>query len=88
MHSSNFFLSLPALQVYQNVIHSMMIYDEKRYPSACVEPPVPREGRKDVHGGEKHVLYHTVQYVCLYPAKLQWCCSALVPKRFQSSSIC
>ena len=30
------------VQVYQNVIHSMMIYDEKRYPAACVEPPVPR----------------------------------------------
>lgn len=30
------------VQVYQNVIHSMMIYDEKRYPSACVEPPVPK----------------------------------------------
>ena len=30
------------VQVYANVIRSMAIFDEKRYPSACVEPPVPK----------------------------------------------
>lgn len=29
-------------QVYHDVIQCMAIYDEKRYPSACVEPPVPK----------------------------------------------
>ncbi len=28
--------------MYQSVIHSMAIFDEKRYPAACVEPPVPK----------------------------------------------
>lgn len=35
-------LAIFLFQVYQNVIRSMTIYDEKRYPSACVEPPVPK----------------------------------------------
>ncbi|CAB4065965.1 unnamed protein product [Lepeophtheirus salmonis] len=30
------------VQVYLRVVQCMVVYDEKRYPSACVEPPVPR----------------------------------------------
>ncbi len=30
------------VQVYAGVLHSMAVFDEKRYPSACVEPPVPK----------------------------------------------
>ena len=30
------------VQVYARFIRCMTIYDEKRYASACVEPPVPK----------------------------------------------
>ena len=30
------------MQVYSQIIRCMVIFDEKRYASACLEPPVPK----------------------------------------------
>ena len=66
------------VQVYARFIKCMNKYDEIRYPSACVEPPVPKcylgqlDAQNDVlvlenlgHSGRFHLLSH-IRCRCIY----------------------